>query len=204
MLQVIDIKITEICKTAIDFMAGGQEKIVVESFAYHTNEIIGDVKEDKINIDQYFSRLILYGLSASKLKTNILFFYVPLGDVTLICAADNKHNIDHYYLSKTNEYFESGQEYLHSNARPFIYWDGKNVTRIYALPDEYSDEKYYFNDFGSLYGLFTSESDEEYYYELKSNPGEFWDYSIVPKEQEEIITYKNKKLVLSHSFYRLK
>jgi len=203
MLKIIDIRIAEICKTANDFMAGGQEKIVVQSYAYHTDKIIDDMKEAKTNIDQYFSRLILHGLSTSKLKSKILFFFVPLGEVTIMCAADNKQNIDHYYLSKTNAYFESGQEYLHNNARPFMYWDGKNVIRIYSLPEEYSAEKYYFNDFGSLYGLLTAEADEEYYNELKNEPGESWDYSIVPRESEEIITYKEKKLVLSHSFYRI-
>ena len=33
MLKITDISISKICKTAIDFMAGGAEKIVVQSFA---------------------------------------------------------------------------------------------------------------------------------------------------------------------------
>ena len=73
------------------------------------------------------------------------------------------------------------------------------MHRIYEITD-YESGKYYINDFGSLYGLNIFETNKDEYERIKSNQGnEAWDYSIVPEEPEEIITYKDKKLVLLHS-----
>ena len=40
MLKITDISISKICKTAIDFMAGGAEKIVIQSFSFPSDELI--------------------------------------------------------------------------------------------------------------------------------------------------------------------
>lgn len=53
MLKITDISISEICKSAIYFMAGGIEKIVVQFFAYLTGELIEILEEENININHF-------------------------------------------------------------------------------------------------------------------------------------------------------
>lgn len=203
MLPLIKININEIYFKADNLISKERDNIVVQTFAYNVNDLLVQYEKKKENADQLFTRAILYGIMSKQPKSKIIFFYSPHSEYTFISIALHKLNSNFFWLQKIPGYCEWGQEYLKENARPFLYWDGNNLHRIYFLP-EYKPATRYITDFGSLYGLLSSETDEQTYKRIKLNEdGKAWDYSIVPDMHDEIVTVKDNKLVLLHSRYEL-
>lgn len=203
MLPVIKISTKDIFVAVEDFMEPGKINISVQTFAYDFTEFKKGLESKNENADRLMSKTILVGMMQKQFKSKIMFFYSPYSEYTFISAALLKLNSNLNWLRNIPGYSEYGQENLKPNARPFLYWDGDNLHRIYYIPD-YEPSTSYINDFGSLYGLLSSDTDPDTYNRVKLNKAnKTWDYSIVPDEHEEIITVKNKKLVLLHSRYEL-
>ncbi len=201
MLPLIKINPNNILHVVENFLSPDNINIVGQTFAYRFNDLLSRLKEKNENMDRYFSTRILEGMSKKPLKSEMLFFYSPHGDFSFISAALLKLNINLNWMSKFAGYYESGQDYLKQNSQPFMYWDGNNLHRIYNIPD-YDPSFKYINDFGSLYGISTSEAEDFYYNRtLLNEDSETWDYSIVPDESEEIVTINGNKYVLLHSRY---
>lgn len=203
MLPLIKINTKSIFTEVEDFMHPGNMNIVVQTFAYDLTNLIKGLRNKNTNVDRLFSETILAGVMQKQFKSKVMFFYSPHSKFTFISAALLKLNSNLNWLCNIQGYSEYGQEYLKPNAKPFMYWDGDNLHRIYYLPD-YNPSEYYVNDFGSLFGLLSSDTNQDSYNRIKRNEANnTWDYSIVPDEHEEILTVKNKKFVLLHSRYEL-
>jgi len=203
LLPLIKINLTECCQITEDIVILGKHNIAVQTYAFNFDEFLEGLKKNNENADVHLSKTILQGLMQKPLKSKILFFFSPNSQFNFISAALLKLQSNLHWLSNIYGYVESAQEYLKPNARPFMYWDGNNLHRIYDITN-YDPSSNYINDFGSIYGLASSETEEEMYKHIKANTdNQSWDYSIVPKEHEEIVTIKEKKFVLLHNRYEL-
>ncbi len=201
MLQLIEINYQKVCQIVQDYASPGYFRTVVQSFVCDFEELSKGISINRENEDRVFTKIILSGIVKKQPKSNILFFYTPFSKILKISVATRKLNTDFMWLREIPGYCEYGQDYLNEIAKPFLYWDGKNLIRIYHIPD-YNPDNHYINDFGSLYGLMSFETNEENYNDIKENRDKIhYDYSVVPKDPEEIITHKDKKYVLLHSRY---
>jgi hypothetical protein len=94
-------------------------------------------------------------------------------------------------------YFESGDQYLNEDARPYILWNGQNTTRVFMLPEVYDPAAHYACDLGTKSPL-VGRVDEETYVRIKSKPVENWELFPIPHNEDAVVTVDGRKAVLSY------
>jgi hypothetical protein len=201
MLPLIEINYKKVCQIVQDYASPGYFRTVVKSFVCDCDKLSKEIAIINENEDRVFTQIVLSGIIEKQLRSNILFFFTPFSKMIKISVATLRMNTNFMWLRNLPGYSEYGQDYLVDIAKPFLFWDGNNLIRIYDIPD-YDPNKYYINDFGSLYGLCSTETDPENYNDIKENRGkEYFDYSVVPKNPEETIIHNDKKYILLHRRY---
>ncbi len=202
MLPILQLRIPELCRIETDLLRGGQKIIVGQTTCYHFDELTAAAASANENIDRFLTKAIVAGLAGKPVKSRLLFWYAPGNEHLFLSFTDKRLQVYFPWMHEIPGYFEQGREPLHDNAAPILYYDGKNTHRIYELPKDFEDEKLYLSDFCGLGGIYLGETDEEMYEYVNANPVEKYDYSIVPRESEEILTVKGKKHVLLHAFWQ--
>jgi hypothetical protein len=150
------------------------------------------------------SKGILSGIKSNPVRTKLVFLYAIYSHFIAVSVSNVNLKVMCNWLCKIKGHCGYGREFLQENACPFMFWDGSNLHRIYRLPENYNPIMQYASDFGSFSGLMVRKVDQETYQEVKDNRTKLWDYSIVPEQHEEVILNKAKRLVLLHSFYKVK
>lgn len=190
MLSTLRINIGELCRTGYALV--GQTVIVGQTTCYHFDELTAAAESANENTDRFFTKAIAAGMASKPVKSRLLFWYAPGEQHLFLSFTDKRLQVLCSWMHDIPGYFEQSQEPLHSNAVPIVYYDGMNICRIYELPKDFDSEKYYISDFCGMGGIYLEEADEEMYEYIKTNPVEKYDYSVVPRESEQILTVNGK------------
>ena len=201
MIPFIDFDLKKLCSYSLDIFHGAVERPISITYAFDYGEMESAALAHKFSLDRYLTLQILYGLSQKPVKSKLVFFYTPAETMCFISVAGRKKNIQCDWLTKLSGFVESGQQHVPENAKPIIYWDGLNVNRIYGFPTELDEDCLYGIDFGNIFGVTIEPIDVEMATNIKQNPIEYVQYSIVPNMHEEVIEYKDKRLILLHSAF---
>ncbi len=123
----------------------------------------------------------------------------PLANQILIVTVCSKRRADFMNpLHRMPGYMEYGAAYLRTTARPFLHYDGGRVIRLHVL-DSPTTAKHLVADFGNLFGLTVAESNEDQYNKICSRPADHFEYSAVPQEAHENVSWKGQEFLLHHT-----
>jgi hypothetical protein len=100
-------------------------------------------------------------------------------------------------------YREQGQDYLKENSRPFLYYDGLNVTLVHFVSETIEQDAYYIADLGNMFGLNVARTEKDNYEDIRDNASKYYDCAVVPSEAAQIAEWLGKKIVINHAFCRL-
>ena len=204
MLPEIELDIRSLCRIEMVLkLPEPKLGILGHVYCFDSNIICDQSKKMGLNLDQFLTRHIGYGLSAKALKSKILVFYYPGKQVVFLCVCSKKREIELGSLASVTGYRDSGRDYCKTDATPILYYDGIKIFRLYGPVNSMGDlDEYYVSDFGSFAGLTLSETDRENYEMIRDNPEEYVDYSAVPRESEELVSWRGKEFVIHHVFWR--
>ena len=104
------------------------------------------------------------------------------------------------WMNTVPGYFECGSDYVSANSRPYLYWDGNNLTRVYLISESPERGQTYLCDLGALMGSLIGAGDEGAIERVKACDPDFLEYSIVPDVAEEVVSVGGRKCVLCHAF----
>lgn len=202
MLPTIRIDLARLCAPAFDFAHGGHT-FLGYAFAYYFDQAVRFAQEQHKSLDRVLTELVLDGITAHPLRTKVLFWFTPTNDLLFLTVSDIRQRLHPMWMRNLKGYIECGNDYVQPNARPFLCWDGNNLTRVYPKPEEREPGQTYLCDLGTLFGYCVGAGDEGAVECVRACDPEFTVYSIVPEEPEEIVTIGQRKCVLSHAFYEL-
>jgi hypothetical protein len=200
MLRILTIQPSTLCHHTRDILSG-RSGYVGRSYVYHLDKLCAAALRVNENLDRFITRYLAAGIAAKPVKSQVLFWFGPGDKLVWLTACDKAMKIGGSWMTDIPGYWESGQEFVRENARPFALWDGKNFYRIYALPEGFDAQSFYVNDLGSLFGLSVSECDEDLYGYIRDEREAQWDYSVVPEYGEEIIEIDGRKLLVLHAYW---
>lgn len=205
MLPVKEIVLYDDCKLTKDVYGSGEYNVFAYTYAYNFSKMRDAALEEGENLDRFLSRQILAGMVRRPVRDKLMFFYTPWPDpeYVIISVSSRSMKAKCQWLLHLIDYCSYGEEYLRATGKPFMYWDGKELHRIYEAPPKVSARSKYICDLGSSYGLTVSKAPAAQYREIARNRTENWEYSAVPAEEEEQIAIEGKQQVLHHSFYML-
>ena len=181
----------------------GTEGIIGQTYVYDLSAFLKGAQDSGQNIDQFITYKIAEQLFRKAFKTPVMFFYAPYQHQLMISGCMKGQKSSFEWLMSLPGYIESGQNFVHNHAEPFLYWDGKAVYRILKKPDEYQMGSYLICDFGSLVGLYTETTTEDIYRQIHANPIEEPFYSTIPRNSLWTIDYQGKKHSIQYAFYEV-
>lgn len=202
MLQTLNIDLGKVCAPAFDF-GRGRYSFLGHAFAYYFNEVVKSAQKQRKSLDRVLTELVLAGITAHPVKSKLLFWFSATNELLFLTVSDVRHKLHPMWMCALAGYMECGSDYVHPNARPFLYWDGGNLTRVYPPPGEREPGQTYLCDLGALMGYNVGWGDEGAVERTRMADPEFTVYSIVPEQPEEVVTVGKRKCVLSHAFYAL-
>jgi hypothetical protein len=217
MLPLLQLNFGELCRTGLDFsrvdgtdtdaLSDAQIEAACrvctgESYAYREEQLREEAVETGQNLDQLLSRELLHGFTFNPVKRrSLIWFGRRFGCVILtVCVA--KGQLSPEWLYSVPGYLESGSDFVGRADRPYAYWDGHNLHRIYPNVQIKSPTGILICDFGNAFGWSLGETEPENVPAILANAPEYWEYSCVPSVHEEIVAVKGTRCVLLHSLYR--
>jgi hypothetical protein len=200
MLPVLHFNLKKICSAAYDFNRGRQT-FLGHSFAYQLSEVLELAQQQKKSLDRVLTEMVLVGMTAHPIKSKALFWFAPTNDMVLLTVCDVRHQFFPMWMRDLAGYMECGSDYLPPNGRPFLYWDGSNLTRVYLKPEDHEPKGTYLCDLGALMGSYVGRGDPGAVEGVRQADPEYTVYSIVPEAPEEVLTINGRKCVLSYAFY---
>jgi len=200
-LKTINLKLKDLCRFYLD-LDKEKEAPVGETYSYSYKALLNGAKEASLNLDEFLTASIGYSLSEKKPRSKVLIFYAPFNQQIWL-AICSKRNLSLDSLARIPGYSEQGQNFLPPKASPFIYYDGKEIYRIHRLGEEPRSWVYYFVDFGTFSGLFYSATNRAKYEMIRNNLLDHPEYSVVPTESRQALTWQGKTIVISHAFCTL-
>jgi hypothetical protein len=168
-----------------------------------------------LNLDRFLSHQLARGFSLNHVKRPILVWFGVRFGCTILTFSDK---LDRYYPDWAHEipsYFEEGREAISDIFRPYAYWSGLNLHRIYPAdsmlpfvdedgnPRETDDGMEYVCDFGAATGWLLGPSYPDIADHIRAGGEDTWEYSIVPRVPQEILQVGDLRCVLLHSRYNL-
>lgn len=176
-----------------------RENVIGQDFCYEWNRVRTAAKLLGHNLDSFLSLPIGSRLADKGLKTPVTFWFAPLNKLFVVTVC-SKYKADFMNpLHSLPGYVEYGASYLRPTARPFLHYDGSRIIRVHLLESR-PRGGHLVADFGNLFGLTVSESDEEQYNNIRSDPVEHFEYSAVPRDAEQNVSWKDRGFVLHHAF----
>lgn len=204
MLPLFDIKIEDIALIGFNPRTGNTCPIG-SSFLFSYESVLGEAEQAGTNFDMFLTSRLAKFLSKKKPKTNLLIFYAPVNGYFYLTICSSK-SVDFCGILHSSAgmpgYIESGQDYVPENAKPFLYYAGFQVFRVYDV-ENLQSSAYYVSDFGNLFGLTTSIADEENYKDIANNPMEYLEYCAVPTEPTTRFIGDNSEILINHAFVRI-
>ena len=199
MLPTINIDLGQVCAPSYDFNQG-RHTFIGYSFAYHLAPLREAAAKAKASLDHVISHCILAGVSAHPFRSKALFWYAPTNDMVIVTVCDVHQRLKPMWMNAIPGYFECGSDYVSGNSRPYLYWDGNNLTRVYLISESPEPGQTYLCDLGALMGSLIGPGDEGAVERVKAGDPDFLEYSIVPDVAEEVVTVGGRKCVLCHAF----
>ncbi|MCF7805116.1 MAG: hypothetical protein K9N46_04530 [Candidatus Marinimicrobia bacterium] len=185
-----------------DIVASQQElkskTLTGHTFTFSFQTVREESIEMGLNLDSFLISHIAYGISQKGYKSKFLIWYVPMQHMFSIYITSKGNRVDGMWLLNTPGRYEYGENYLHNNSKPYMYYDGKNIYRIY---EKIGGQEFGLVDFGSLFGITHSAANKEQYEDIQQNEIDYWDYSVIPQVATQIIEWNGKKIVLNNAFY---
>lgn len=205
MLPVMELGLLMDCKIRKDVFGSGEDNVLAYTYAYNFEKIRDAAQREGENLDTFLSRKILAGMHRHPVQDKLVFFYATSSEpeYVLISVSSYAMKAKCQWLLKLIDYCSFGEEFLRPNAQPFMHWDGQQLRRIYPLPPEHNPRGKYICDLGSYYGLTVGKVPAARYREIAKDKSENWDYSAIPKDEQERVETEGKEMMLRHSFYTL-
>ena len=221
MLPTLNLDLSKICQSRIDLFAGGKTSFIGRTRCYHLDQLRDAARQSNENLDRFITKHLAAGMGtkpvksellfwfakyarphegrnpAKPVKSELLFWFAAGNDLIWLTPCDKALRVGCWWMNEIPGYWESGTEGVRDNAKPYAYWDGNNLYRIYALPESFHEDALYLNDLGTLFGLAVEECDEETHCSFRDEPMERWDYSVVPTESQEIVEVQASLLLAS-------
>ena len=219
MLPLLELSLSALSQSALDFsrLDGLGNRALTDaeveracrtytgqSFAFRDQDLQETADQTGQNLDQLLSRHFAFGFTSHPIKRKALLWFGRRFDCVIITVCDNRGQLDPQWMRAVPGFFESGSDYVSTRDRPYGYWDGHNFHRIYPDIQTSSPDRVLVSDFGNGFGWSVAESDTddiETVAELLAANPDSWEYSIVPKDHEEIVTINDSRCLLLHSRY---
>lgn len=203
-------------------------KAIGETFSYRYEEMKKAALASNENLDEFLTRHIAGGMLKKQLKRKYFFWHASQSELIFITACDRYLKAGFGWLRDIPGYYDSGQDYVRSNATPFLYWEGGRLIRTYPAPqvdtrddfddsfdpddfdglqeldEEISDEQFYVNDFGTVSGIALLPADIEDYRRIAEDKEEYFDYSVVPTIEQTAFKINGKDFTLHHAHFQLR
>lgn len=214
MLPLIELKLTSLASPFTNPFTG-EGACSGHDVALRMEELRSQSEDLKLNLDRFLSDHLVRGFSLNYVKRPILIWFSIRFDCVILSFSDKLDRYCPEWAVGIPGYFEGGRGVVEANARPYAYWNGQNLHRLYPAesfvprPDEDGepvaarDDMEFVCDFGSLFGWMVGEADSDTAERIKAGGEESWDYSVVPHEPEEIVRIGDMRCVLLHSRYTL-
>ena len=204
MLAIIEIHISKVCKLSLNLRTGERGPIG-DSYWFEWDAVLDAMKEQKMNADTFLTLRLAHFLTKKRPKSNILIFYAPTNDrfALTVCSRRSVSFLEALHSTAGMPgYLEYGQGHVLPIARPFLFYTGMEIYRVYEVEDPEPDG-YYVCDFGNLFGLTTSAVATEEYDEFLSDVESDTVYSAVPREPTTEVDYLGTPIKYHHAFCRV-
>ncbi len=175
-----------------------------DAYWFTWNEVLDAAREEAMNIDRFLTCRLSLFLTKKKPKSNILIFYTPTQDrfVVTVCSRRRVNFLDVLHSTAGMPgYMEYGQDYVPVTARPFLYYGGMEIFRVYDV-DNPKPGAFYVSDFGNLFGLTTFTVSKDDYVRIKTDVQSHVEYSVVPQLPTEEVKHLGVSVLLQHAFCR--
>lgn len=205
MLPVFNVQISDVSQVGLNLHIGGKSPIG-SAFWFSWAPVLTAAEKERTNLDMFLTRKLAEFLNDKKAKATLLIFYTPVDDrfVLTICSRKSPDFLKVLHSTAGMPgYLEYGQDYVPSTAKPFLYYAGLQIFRVYQVENPQADA-FYVSDFGNLFGLITSVADEESYTDIKNNPTDYLDYCAVPTDPTTQLTTGDSNITIHHAFINLK
>jgi hypothetical protein len=202
MLPTIDLNLGQMCAPAFD-MNDGRRTFIGHTYAYYLDTLRNAALKAKKSLDRIIIEAVLTGVTGQPFRSKALFWYAPGSDMVFLTVCDRRQRLTPTWLRNIPGYFECGSDYVRQNSRPYLYWNGSNLTRVYFMDDSPEQGITYLSDLGALMGALVGPGDECAIEQVRANHPEYLEYSIVPEESDEVVVIGDRKCVLSHAFCTL-
>lgn len=196
MLPTIDLDLAQTCTPGLSGLLGW-------AFAYYFDKVVAFAQGTKKSLDRVLTEHVLWGLTERPVKSKALFWFSATKGLLFLTVCDIRQRLCPPWMGDLTGYMECGSSFVHASARPFLYWDGNNLTRVYPPPGDRQPGQTYLCDLGSLLSYYVGPGEDFAVDAVRAAHVDYTAYSIVPEEPEEIITIGQRKCVLSHAFYNL-
>ena len=143
MLREFEIHISKVCKLGFD-LETGKSKPIGEGYLFQWDAVLDAAKKQGCNLDTFLTLRLALFVTKKRPKSNILIFFTPTNDrfVLTVCSRRSVSFVD--VLHSTAEmpgYLEYGQDFVPPKARPFLFYTGMEIFRVYEVespePDAY-------------------------------------------------------------------
>ncbi|MBI5846633.1 MAG: hypothetical protein HZB31_01525 [Nitrospirae bacterium] len=201
MIPEIDIKIKECSELGYD-LSRQSNWIIGQAYCYEWDATKEAALKQGINLDSFLTFQIGYHLAIKNPKGKFLVWYVPFGEMFFLTVTRKGKTIP-TWMADIAGYREQGQDYLKENSRPFLYYDGLNVTRVHFVSETIEQDAYYISDLGNMFGLNVARTEKDNYEDIRDNASKYYDCAVVSSEAIQIAEWMGKKIVINHAFCRL-
>jgi hypothetical protein len=190
MLPTIEIALRECCN--LDGVCVGH------TLAYDLGRLRSEASKENANLDSFLTARIAHVLDRKPPRPKLLFWLMLTGEMALLTITNRKGSFVVPGLIHIPGYFESGDQYLNEDARPYILWNGQITTRVFMLPEAYDPAAHYACDLGTKSPL-VGRVDEDTYFRIKINPVKNWELCPIPQNEDAVVTVDARKTLLSYA-----
>jgi serine/threonine-protein kinase HipA len=179
-----------------------QHRILGQTYMYGSDALLSAAKRNSETLDQFLTRRIASGLHASPLKGKAMILYALARDSTFLTVS-GPHNALCSWLSKLPGLQESGREWAPDNATPFVYWNGKDIYRVYQPPiDDDLTGDYYVTDLGKWNPPYVFRTDAANYRSIAERVNREPNYSAIPQTSQQLVELNGHQVPVHHAFIR--
>jgi hypothetical protein len=172
-----------------------------QAYSFNLAPIQKHLADSGENLDRLLSKHILYGISREPIKSRVIFWYAVTTGMIVIFGCEKQLRAQFNWLRDIPGHYDSGQDYVPTVAKPFIFWDGKNLFRIYEHPLVVEDDVTYVCDFGDLSGLkLVAVRNENWEIFAKHELSSIY-FSKLPEVSDQLVDIGDARYLIRHSWF---
>jgi hypothetical protein len=218
MLPLLQLDFRELCQSALDFnrLNGIDNRSLTdvqiearcrawtgESYAYRDEQLRQESVSTAQNLDQILSGELVLGFTTHPVKRTGLIWLGRRFNCVILTVCDSRGQLCPEWMYSIPGYLESGRDFVGLIDKPYAYWDGHNLHRLYPRTRVASENSVLVCDFGNGFGWTVEARHPDHVLDqVLENDPEYWEYSCIPSSKhEEIVTVRDTRCVLLRSFY---